>query len=520
MDFSSKKWLETYKGPVAGALFAAIVLVLWIVDVNRGLREESHDPLRRYAQGLAVSIESMLLSGKELHINEKQLSSHFNRIIRQTPHVVFILLKRDETIICPTGKLPQNTYFDTTFGERVERETLILWKRVGDYLEPPQAPPQPAQGGHGGWINPGPPRGGPPHWEHEIGMPTTVTSGWRRRPRPRRHFAYGPPPHVYHRHSRGRPHPGPPQYPERLGPVRPYKWGNKEGPQELEGGNLLFVVGLSLRHGKMLTSNRNRNSIFLFAIFALLSTGILYAWTQSIRASIVAAELEKEKTEREHLEELGLTAAGLAHETKNPIGIMLGLAQRIARHPGDAKEVRNMAERIQDAADRASGRLGEFLKYSRLREPKLQEENGQELINRIVIALSPDFENSGVSLAVETEALTFKCDKNMVTQVLVNLLINSLHACEVGGQVTISLSKDSAFGKLKVKDNGCGISSDFTEEVFKPYVTGKENGHGLGLAVTKRIVELHSWTIDLVSTEGQGTEITVGNIQLTATKEA
>mgnify|MGYP001548219823 CR=1 FL=1 len=546
MSIAKKEWLATYKGPVAGALFAAIVLFLWIVDVNRGLREESHDPLRRYAQGLAVSIESMLFSGKEVYINERHLSLHFNRIIGQTPHVFFILLKRDENIICPAGELPKNTNFDTTFGERVEGETLILWKRVGDYFEPPQEPhlggnrrmpPPPGQGGQRGWINPGPPRmgppgwgprdgppaGGPPHWEHEMGMSpsettTKVTSGWRRRLRPRRHYGHGPPMRGHHGPPGGRP--GSRQSSERPGPVRPYKWGNKEGPQKLESGNLLFVVGLSLRHGKMLTSNRSRNSIFLFAIFALLSVGILYAWTQSISASIVTAELEKEKTEREHLEELGLTAAGLAHETKNPIGIMLGLAQRIARHPGDAEEVRHMAEQIQDAADRASGRLGEFLKYSRLREPKIEVQNGQELIKRIVTALSPDFEVTGVSLDVETEPLSFKCDKDMITQVLVNLLINSLHACKEGGRVLISLKKDQDFGKLTVKDSGCGISNDLLNDVFKPYVTGKENGHGLGLAVTKRVIELHEWTIDVSSEEGQGTEFTVGNIEVTPTKEA
>ena len=489
MSTTSKKWLRTYKGPIAGAVVASIVLVLWIFDVAHGMKEETYSPLRRYAQGLAVSIESMLLTGKDVSVKEIEISSHFNRIIKQTPHLFFIFLKQDEKVICPAGELPSDTTFDTTFGERIEEETLILWKRVGDYFEPPREEPL-----HGGIRRPPPFGHGPPGFG-----PTT---GWRRRPRLREAGGFWPPPE--------RPQP----------PERPYRWGTKEGPQKLEKGTLLLVIGLSIRHGKRLTGNRKHNSIFLFAIFALLSLGILYAWTQSISASIVAAELEKEKTEREHLEELGLTAAGLAHETKNPIGIMFGLAQRIARHPGDAEEVRNMAEQIQDAADRASGRLGEFLKYSRLREPKIDEQDGQELIKTIVVALSPDFELAGVSLDVETEAFSFKCDKDMITQVLVNLLINSLHACKEGGKVLISLKKIHTKGSLTVKDNGCGISSNLINDIFKPYITGKENGHGLGLAVTKRIIELHEWTIDVASKEGQGTEITVGNIEVAPMEEA
>ena len=520
MSFTKSKWFETYKGPIVGGLVAAIVLILWVIDVINGIRHEARDPLRRYALGLSTSIESMLLVGDRVTINRNLMGNHFTQVVRQTPHLLFIYLMQNDEILCSAGNLPNDTHIDRSFGERIEGDALILWKRVGDYFEPPQDAPLVRGGGESrGWISPsgnGPP---PPGRGFNMGPPIRRPFG----PHP-----YGPPggnnlpggqfmsgPMMNNGEGANRP-PGP------MGPeeFRPYRWGPEKKPQKLQDGSLMLVMGLSLRHGRYITGGRRRNSVFLFAIFAILSIGILYAWSQSIASSIVSAELEKERTEREHLEELGLTAAGLAHETKNPIGIMLGLAQRIARHPDDAEEVRGMAEQIQDAADRASGRLGEFLKYSRLREPIIELHNGDKLVREIAMALSPDFEATGIKLEIDIESMAFKCDKDMFTQVLVNLLINSLHACKEGDRVSISLKQTDGFGELTVSDDGCGISTDLIDDVFKPYVTGKQNGHGLGLAVTRRIVELHEWTIQLASAEGKGTEITLGNIEVTPIKEA
>ncbi len=473
MSKKTKDWKKKYRGPIIGAVITVFVLTLWSMERLNRMHDRARDPLRRYAHGVVNTIDGTLFNEKnELSFNKNDTGQYFQRLVSQTPHLQCLYLIKNGRIICSAGELPNDTQIWRSYGQREEGPYLILWKRVGDYFLPPEK----HQGGPG------------------VQSPQGLGFGSAHPPRP----GGGHPP---------------------LRPPKPYEWGTADGPEDLLSSDIVLVLAMSLRHGRFFAEARPDNSLAIFLVVALMATGILGAWAQSIRSSTLASELEKERTEREHLEELGLTAAGLAHETKNPIGIMLGLAQRIAKHPDDSDVVRNMAEQIQDAADRASGRLGEFLEYSRLREPKFEMYKADDVIERIAMALSTDFNTMGVTLTSQVEKAKLRCDKDMIGQVLVNLLLNSLHASSEGGEVKVDFSTDGNKGEIIVEDNGCGISEKLRGDVFKPYVTGKSNGHGLGLAITKRIIELHDWTISLETEEGRGTKFTLGNIEVTPMEE-
>jgi signal transduction histidine kinase len=106
------------------------------------------------------------------------------------------------------------------------------------------------------------------------------------------------------------------------------------------------------------------------------------------------------------------------------------------------------------------------------------------------------------------------CDEDMTLQVLLNLLLNSLRATEEGDSVTVSLSSDGGLGVIKIEDNGKGISPALLPDVFKPYVSSSEDGHGLGLAIVKRVSQCHNWKVDISSKEGNGTTVSIRNIQI------
>ncbi len=246
---------------------------------------------------------------------------------------------------------------------------------------------------------------------------------------------------------------------------------------------------------------------------------LVLAWQRSIRSHELARALESERTERARLEEMGLVATGLAHETKNPLGLILGLAQHVCRDPGISAETRVAAERIVDAADQAAARLSDFLTFARSEPLRLEPTRADALLQNVAGALRGDFDDAGVRLDVQAPPLTLQCAPMRVEQVLVNLLLNSLQASRRGSTVSLRLEPRGDGAALVVEDQGTGIPHDILPDVFKPYVTGRPDGHGLGLAIVKRVVDLHGWSITIDSRPRQGTCVTISGLRRPAAEE-
>lgn len=244
------------------------------------------------------------------------------------------------------------------------------------------------------------------------------------------------------------------------------------------------------------------------------------AWTMTIRRNLLAEQLEIERARHEHLEELGMAAAGLAHETKNPLGIILGLAQQIARNPREPEESRAMVEHVIDEVDKAAARLGDFMTFARQRKADPAPLDVRRVAEKVGTILQPDFDSAGVTLALDCPSVSVLADEEMLQQVLVNLLLNSLRASAAGTTVTVGLARQGSLATLTVADQGSGIPSDVLPNICKPYVTGRADGHGLGLAIVKRLVEEHGWRLRVASQVGQGTSVAVSGIRLSPTEEA
>ncbi|MBN1845439.1 MAG: hypothetical protein JW810_07120, partial [Sedimentisphaerales bacterium] len=257
-------------------------------------------------------------------------------------------------------------------------------------------------------------------------------------------------------------------------------------------------------------------TVFVALLFVLAS---LAAWIMAIRGRLLTEQLKAERTRRAHLEELGLAAAGLAHETKNPLGIISGLAQQILADPAEPQNRRTMVEHILDEVDKATARLGNFMAFARQRRATIRPVNARELGLKMAAILRPDFDAAGVKLTVDCPTISILADAEMLRQILMNLLLNSLHASPAGTTVTVRLEKRADQAVLTVADQGGGIPPELLANIFKPYVAGSANGHGLGLAIVKRFIEEHDWTIQADSLPGRGTTVTIAQITLSAHPE-
>jgi signal transduction histidine kinase len=278
--------------------------------------------------------------------------------------------------------------------------------------------------------------------------------------------------------------------------------------------NYKLITGIDTR-GHFKDVKPDVRLIFMIFIASFVAVALFFFYWSCLNSKKdVQERLKAALSNREHYEELSLAATGLAHETKNPLGIIRGLAQQIADSDDNPGNSRQMAKDIMEEADITTARLGDFLSYARLRSPELSGINAVEQINRIKNLIIEDFENSGIKLETQVEPLTILADAEMLSQILLNLLMNSLKFTEKGCHAAIILRKttrDNA--ELIVEDSGSGIPADVLPGVFKPYISKRADGYGIGLAIVKRIVEQSGWRIHIESTAGKGTKVIINDIK-------
>ncbi len=262
---------------------------------------------------------------------------------------------------------------------------------------------------------------------------------------------------------------------------------------------------------------------FVFTVLVLVCTGaaaislLVYYLLRNYR---LQHELKLSTRRRGQVEELSLAAAGLAHETKNPLGIIRGLAQQIAADEANSDQAREKAREIMEEADVTASRLGEFLSYAKLREPEFADVDLEEHVGRLARLLEDDFHRGDIEFRMHVGRVVVRADAEMLSQVLLNLLSNSLKSTPPGGIISVTSKQDRRKRvSLEVADTGAGIAEQFIPNMFKPYTSKRPGGYGIGLAIVRKIVERSGWEIRVHSREGEGTRITIGNMETVGTKE-
>lgn len=244
------------------------------------------------------------------------------------------------------------------------------------------------------------------------------------------------------------------------------------------------------------------------SIIAVL--GFVLAWRNLERSSGLQMRLVRASEMNKHLRAMNVAAAGLAHETRNPLNIIRGLAQMISKESETNQQVKDRSSRITSEVDRVAAQLDEFIHYSRPREPRLTHVNLSSLVQDIFRALESDFEEKEVHHSVDLDVTVVQADEQLLRQVIFNMLINSVEAVDKGGKIQVkTLSIRAHEAHLIIEDNGKGIPKENLEEIFRPYFTTTEKGTGLGLAIVHQIVLSHGWDIQCVSEPGQGTQMII-----------
>jgi signal transduction histidine kinase len=224
---------------------------------------------------------------------------------------------------------------------------------------------------------------------------------------------------------------------------------------------------------------------------------------------------QKLQAQLRHIERLafvGELSAGIAHELNEPLARILGFAQLIEKAGSLTPQQAEDVDRIVKASLYTREIIKKLMIFSRQMPQQITRVNLNEIISNILYFIDVRFHGSGVKLKTRlTKNLpVINADEVQMSQVLVNLITNAVHATE-NGEIVIATSVKGKFVSLVVEDNGTGMTAEVKSRIFEPFFTTKVvgQGTGLGLSVVKGIIDAHHGRIVVNSTSGLGTKFEI-----------
>ncbi|MDQ0191193.1 PAS domain S-box protein [Alicyclobacillus cycloheptanicus] len=215
----------------------------------------------------------------------------------------------------------------------------------------------------------------------------------------------------------------------------------------------------------------------------------------------------------ERLSAAGDLAAGIAHEIRNPLTALKGFVQLMQSSRSEYDQYLTI---MTDELNRIDTIVSELLVFAKPAEPHLVRHDLRRVVPEVVELLSPQSVLGGVTLqtTLPDDAADVICDPNRIKQVMVNVIKNAMEAmAEDGGQISITMQSAAGANRstvtLTICDDGPGIPEAVLAHVGEPFYTTKAAGTGLGLMVSRKIIEAHNGVLHVTSRVGEGTQVEI-----------
>lgn len=222
--------------------------------------------------------------------------------------------------------------------------------------------------------------------------------------------------------------------------------------------------------------------------------------------------IEATLAQQSKMASLGVLSSGVAHEINNPLGVILGLSGYLdGKLPADDPHREHIQE-IRRESQRCKKIVQDLLSYARIPRPCLEETDVNALLEQIMdfAAAHTDMQNVELVRSFAPGLPAVWLDPDQLRQVTINLILNAGAAMPDGGRVEVRTARrDDGRVELSFRDTGGGIPPEELEKVFEPFFTTRARGTGLGLPITRQIVERHRGEIGIESEVGRGTVVTV-----------
>lgn len=216
--------------------------------------------------------------------------------------------------------------------------------------------------------------------------------------------------------------------------------------------------------------------------------------------------MEEQLKRADRLSALGVLAAGIAHEIRNPLTGMKMIVQLLESEFSQDDSRREPLWIIQKEIDRLEAIIGNLLDFARPTKPKAVEVNVEKVVDDCFLLVKNQLKKQGVNYEkkVQNSLPLVIGDPDQLKQVFINIITNAIQALGPGGALTVILDHRDEALVIAFEDTGYGIPSDRLQDIFNPFMTTKEDGTGLGLSMAQRIVEEHGGKIEVQSSVGEG----------------
>jgi two-component system sensor histidine kinase HydH len=261
--------------------------------------------------------------------------------------------------------------------------------------------------------------------------------------------------------------------------------------------------------------------VVLVGVMVAILLGLSVWQIQTLRRYL---QLQDEAARQERLAALGGMAAVLAHEIRNPLGAIKGLAQFLGEKTAADPTQAEMTETIAREATRLERLVNDLLAYARPRPPDRQSVEVVPILRQALALAQPAAAEAGVALHLDggSDLPPVSADPEQMQQLFGNLVLNALQSTSQGGTVRVTAATAFAttgrsllspgkpgWVEVSVEDTGHGIPAEELPRIFEPFFTTRAKGTGLGLAICRQIAEAHGGTIRAASTSPQGTRFTI-----------
>lgn len=277
------------------------------------------------------------------------------------------------------------------------------------------------------------------------------------------------------------------------GPITVLDTTSDEFPEFVISAMVFFVVGLLVQF----FSQEMRQQL-----------GIQKDLNQSLQESLEQLAAAEERLRRQdRLAALGEMAAGVAHEIRNPLGIISSSAQLLSRKEERGDGTTELLHIIRAETDRLNSLVTDFMAFGRETVPQIRSCDVEELVSKVFERCQAMATEKNLTFVKPTVPVPLRAelDPDLMAQVLLNLCLNSLDATPSGGRVEASWGIQDHALFIEIHDTGDGIPADIQDKIFNPFFTTKDTGTGLGLANAFKFVQAHGGTLRFESSTGKGT---------------
>ncbi|NOY78026.1 MAG: sensor histidine kinase [Calditrichaeota bacterium] len=218
--------------------------------------------------------------------------------------------------------------------------------------------------------------------------------------------------------------------------------------------------------------------------------------------------IEEKLRQTERLSTLGELTASLAHEVRNPLGSIKGVAEILSEEYAESGKNREFVDILQTEVSRLNEVVGNYLNFARTNRVQKKPTNIVEVLQSTLALVRVKINHAGIRMRIHLpeEEVPVLGDEHLLRQALLNLVLNAINAMPNGGDLAVNLNEKEELVEICLKDSGTGIPRNKMKDIFRVFYTTRESGTGLGLPISKRIIEEHGGKLLLKSEYQKGTQ--------------